>query len=105
MTTAARPAQLRAVRGPVALSADTGHGFAEIVNMSGTGALLTADRPMQVGEVLFMRFVVPGAAEVTAEARVARVENGTAGVAFRNLDQHDAEMIVRHVMRGQRPRG
>ena len=105
MTTAARSTQLRAVRGPVALSAETAGGFAEIVNMSGTGALLTADRPMQVGEVLFMRFAVPGAAEVATEARVARIDGGTAGVAFTNLDEHDAAMIVRHVMRHQRAHG
>lgn len=103
MTTAVRNAQLRAVRGPVALSAETNGSFTEIVNMSGTGALLTADQSLQVGEVVFMRFVVPGAAEVTTAARVARVDGETAGVAFEGLEQHDAEMIVRHVLRGRRP--
>lgn len=104
MTTAVRPTQLRAVRGPVSLSAETNGRFTEIVNMSGTGALLTADSAMQVGEVVFMRFAVPGAAEVTTEARVARIDGTTAGVSFQGLDEHDAEMIVRHVL-GRRPRG
>jgi hypothetical protein len=107
MTTAARSPMLRAVRGPVALSAEVRGRrdtvVTEIMNMSGTGALLSADKALQVGDVVFMRFSVPGSADVETEARVARVDADSAGVAFQNLDQDDAEMIVRHVMRGRRP--
>lgn len=106
MTSAARSPMLRAARGPVALSAEVRGqrpGFySEIVNMSGTGALL-ADSDLSVGDVVFLRFCVPGAAVVETEAHVARVVDGTAGVAFHNVNQHDAEMIVRHVLRHGRP--
>lgn len=107
MTTAMRPPMLRAARGPVALSAEVKGqrpGFySEIVNLSGTGALLNADPGLNVGDVVFLRFAVPGAAEVETTARVARVDGRTAGVAFQGVEQHDAEMIVRHVMRHGRP--
>jgi hypothetical protein len=108
MITPTRPSMLRAARGPVALSAEVRgqrDGFySEIVNMSGTGALLNADRELAVGDVLFLSFAVPGAAEVRTEATVARVDGHTAGVAFHDVEEHEAAMIVRHVLRHGRPR-
>ena len=52
---------------------------------------------------MFRRVHVPGAAEVATEARVARVDGHTAGVQFAGVGEHDAAMIVRHVLRHGRP--
>ena len=107
MSTALRNPTLRAVRGPVALSAEVRGAqkgfFSEIVNMSGSGALLKTDAKLAVGDVVMMRFSVPGHADVQTEARVARVEGKTKGVAFTDISEHASELVVRHVLRHGRP--
>jgi hypothetical protein len=104
--------RLRAVRSAVALSAEVSapsarrpEGFTSIVNLSGSGALLQTSRRLNEGEVVFLRFALPGMAEVTAEARVARVAgDGQIGVTFERLEDRTAEMIVRHVVTEDRRR-
>lgn len=74
MTTAVRSHRLRCMRSAVSLSAEVeGGDYSQILNLSGSGCLLETERPMQVGEVVFLRFSLPGLADVETEARVARV--------------------------------
>lgn len=108
MTTASRSHVLRCFRSPVALSAEVtteARRPQAIVNMSGSGCLLkTRDRYTE-GETVRMRFSLPGAKEIEAEGRVARIitENNQffVGVAFENLGERDSEFIARHVMTEQ----
>jgi hypothetical protein len=108
MTTAFRSHTLRCFRSPVALSAEvtTQAGRPEaIVNLSGSGCLLqTRDRFVE-GQTVRMRFSLPGAKEIEAEGRVARITNENndvfVGVAFENLGERDSEFIARHVMAEQ----
>ena len=115
MTTATRSQQVRCVRSHVTLSAEVAAAptadvdfYSEIVNMSGSGCLLATDRPMTVGEVVFMRISLPGLTEVEAEARVARIENreddALTGMMFNGIEEHDNDMLVQHVVREQRRR-
>lgn len=116
MTTAHRSHQVRCVRSAVTLSAEV-HGaaetavpdfFTEIVNMSGSGCLMATDRPMRVGQVIMMRFSLPGLTEVETSGLVARVdgreEDALVGVSFQALEERDSDMIVRHVVREDRRR-
>jgi hypothetical protein len=104
--------RLRAVRSAVALSAEVSRTdnrrsepFSRVVNLSGSGALLETDREMEEGELVRLRFSLPGVAMVEAEARVARiVGSGQVGVTFERLDDRTAEMIVRHVVQAERRR-
>lgn len=103
--------RLRAVRSAVALSAEVSapaarrpEGFTSIVNLSGSGALLETSRQMNEGEVVFLRFSLPGMKEVTTEARVARVAGGQVGVTFERIEDRTTEMIVRHVYGEERRR-
>ncbi|MFN3431884.1 MAG: PilZ domain-containing protein [Candidatus Sericytochromatia bacterium] len=109
--------RLRAVRSAVALSAVVSRpearrpegrrqdAFTSIVNLSGTGALLATDRTYTEGDVVHLRFSLPGMAEVQTEARVARVVGqGQVGVTFERLEDRTAEMIVRHVVLEERRR-
>lgn len=111
MTTASRNHQVRCIRSNVTLSAEVAatptqdtEFFSEIVNMSGSGCLLATDRPMKVGEVVFMRISLPGLTEVEAEARVARVDDQLIGMAFNTIEEHDNDMLVQHVIREERRR-
>jgi hypothetical protein len=108
MTTTHR---LRAVRSAVALSAEVTRTEARrpeastsIVNLSGSGALLETGRHYNEGDVVFLRFSLPGMKVVEAEARVARVSGGQVGVTFERLEDRTAEMIVRHVVQEERRR-
>jgi hypothetical protein len=96
-----RQHQLRCVRGNVALSAEVatpGHAeFSRLVNLSGTGCLLDSASPLAVGDVVFMRFSLPGQAEVETTGRVARRINNQVGVQFDTLSEATSERIVRHV--------
>ena len=104
--------RLRAVRSAVALSAELTEttarrpeGFTNIVNLSGTGALLETSRRLNEGEVVLLRFSLPGVKVVEAEARVARITGeGQIGVTFERLDERAAEVIVRHVVQEDRRR-
>ena len=104
--------RLRAIRSAVALSAEVSRPEAlraeassSIVNLSGSGALLETDRAYTEGDVVFLRFSLPGMKEVEAEARVARVAgDGQVGVTFERLEDRTAEMIVRHVVQEERRR-
>jgi hypothetical protein len=104
--------RLRAVRSAVALSAEVTApearrpvGFTNIVNLSGSGALLQTSRTMNEGEVVFLRFSLPGMSEVETEARVARVTgDGQVGVTFERIEDRATEMIVRHVVLAERRR-
>jgi hypothetical protein len=74
MPTAARSFRLRAVRGPVALSAEVQReGFSRLLNLSGSGCLFDSERTHQAGDVVFMRIALPGQKEVETRGRVARV--------------------------------
>lgn len=104
--------RLRAVRSAVALSAEVSaptvrrpEGFTSIVNLSGSGALLQTSQKMNEGEVVFLRFSLPGMKDVTTEARVARVaDDGQVGVTFERIEDRTTEMIVRHVYGEERRR-
>jgi PilZ domain len=104
--------RLRAVRSAVALSAEVTNpnarrsdAFTNIVNLSGTGALLESDRAFREGEVVFLRFSLPGMAQVETEARVARItEGGQVGVTFERIEERASEMVVRHVLLEERRR-
>lgn len=105
MSFAARPHILRCFRAPVALSAEVTTRTRRpeaIVNLSGSGCLLRTETRFEEGETVRMRFSLPGAKEVVAEGRVARItsENNDflVGVAFENLADRDSEFIARHVM-------
>ena len=75
------------------------------MNLSGSGALLETERAMTEGELVRLRFSLPGVAMVEAEARVARITGeGQIGVTFERLDDRTAEMIVRHVVQEERRR-
>ena len=111
MTFAARSHVLRCFRSPVALSAEVTTRVRRpeaIVNLSGSGCLLQTESQFEEGETVRMRFSLPGAKEVVAEGRVARVtrENNDffVGVAFENLGDRDSEFIARHVMAENRAR-
>jgi hypothetical protein len=96
--------QLRCVRSNVALSAvvcdptERGPEFTGLVNLSGTGCLLETDRQLSVGDVVFVRFSLPGQAEVETTGLVARVEDTKVGVSFQNVNESVSDRIVRHVM-------
>jgi hypothetical protein len=104
---------LRCVRSKVALSAEVAtsgkSGHTGLVNLSGTGCLLENEGSLKVGDVVFLRFALPGQAEVETTGRVARSEEDLVGVAFQNLSEHASERIVRHVVqedvRRRRPVG
>jgi hypothetical protein len=98
-----RQHQLRCVRGNVALSAEvaqpTGRAeFSSLVNLSGTGCLLESQGPLAVGDVVFLRFSLPGQAEVETTGRVARRVDNQVGVQFEQLPEATSEKIVRHVV-------
>lgn len=105
-----RPHQLRCVRSKVTLSAEVVSPenrrpeFTGLVNLSGSGCLIESDREMQVGEVVFMRFSLPGQAQVETTARVARIEDDKIGVAFSEMSESASERIVRHVLQEERRR-
>lgn len=102
--TTARTHMLRCVRSNVALSAEVAAPsarrpeFTSMTNLSGTGCLLANEHDMKVGEVVFMRFSLPGQVEVETTARVARVDATNVGVAFQDLSELESERIVRHVV-------
>jgi Tfp pilus assembly protein PilZ len=83
MTTAVRSHRLRCVRSSVALSAEikpvdgavSFDDFSQILNLSGSGCLLESEKSFAVGDVVFLRFSLPGCKEVETEARVARVSD------------------------------
>lgn len=82
MTTAARNFRLRCVRGPVALSTEvrreaSSHqeGYSRLLNLSGSGALFDSAAAHKAGDVVFLRFALPGQKEVEARAHVARVSS------------------------------
>lgn len=97
-----RQHQLRCVRSNVALSAEvaaSGHAeFTRLVNLSGTGCLLDSPSPLAVGDVVFMRFSLPGQAEVETTGRVARRIDNQVGVQFDAMPEATSEKIVRHVV-------
>ncbi len=105
-STPTRSHQVRCVRGNVALSAQLSDQrsdeFTSLVNLSGTGCLLETERELAVGEVVFMRFSVPGQLDVTTEGRVARVQDKQIGVAFEQLSETQSERIVQHVVSRKR---
>jgi hypothetical protein len=99
-----RQHQLRCVRSNVALSAEvarpTGRGaeYNSLVNLSGTGCLLEDRGTLTVGDTVFMRFSLPGQAEVETTGRVARRVDNQVGVQFDALSEATSEKIVRHVV-------
>jgi CheY-like chemotaxis protein len=72
-------------------------------NMSGTGMLLMAGKPIRAGSLLNLEFVVPGTGNtVKVQARVARVDQDSqgiygAGVHFLGLSETDQQHIVDYV--------
>ena len=103
--------RLRAIRSAVTLSAEVSRPesrqaeeFTNIVNLSGSGALLESDKAFREGDVVFLRFSLPGMKQVEAEARVARVAGTEVGVTFERLEDRTTEMIVRHVVQEDRRR-
>lgn len=77
MITAVRSHRLRCMRSAVSLSAEVKAPacgeYSQILNLSGSGCLLETERPLAIGEVVMLRFSLPGMKEVETEARVARV--------------------------------
>jgi CheY-like chemotaxis protein len=84
-------------------AADAPHLVGRAGNLSGTGMLLLAAKPIEVGSVLHLEFVVPGTAEtIRTQAKVARVSRdpeGTygAGVHFLALTEADQRRILSYV--------
>jgi DNA-binding response OmpR family regulator len=62
------------LRAKVKGSKDDATFFCTSQNISATGILIEADRPMQTGEQLSCSFYLPGSTQVTADGEVARVE-------------------------------
>jgi CheY-like chemotaxis protein len=72
-------------------------------NISGTGMLLLSGKPIRVGSLLQLEFVLPnGSRTVRTKAKVLRVSQDTegtygAGLHFMDLDPDDQQQIVRFV--------
>jgi len=76
------------------------------MRLSGTGCLLENPGALAVGDLVFLRFSLPGQAEVETTGRVARRVDNQVGVQFDTLSEATAEKIVRHVVTtGARARG
>jgi len=72
-------------------------------NLSGTGMLLLAGKPIRAGSILNLEFVVPGTGHtVKVQAKVPRVDQDTegtygAGLHFLGLSETDQQQIVAYV--------
>ncbi len=72
-------------------------------NLSGTGMLLLAGKPIRTGSLLNLEFVVPGTNQtIRVQGKVARVDQDTegtygAGVHFLGLSETDQQQIVSYV--------
>ncbi|MDB5099364.1 MAG: hypothetical protein JWM80_3785 [Cyanobacteria bacterium RYN_339] len=99
-----RQHQLRCVRSNVALSAEVAGNATRraehtgLVNLSGTGCLLEDRNTLAVGDVVFMRFSLPGQSSVETTGRVARRIDNQVGVQFDEMTEATSEKIVRHVV-------
>lgn len=62
------------LRAKVIGSIDNTTFFCTSQNISATGILIEADRPMQKGEQLACSFYLPGSAHITADGEIARAE-------------------------------
>lgn len=106
--------RMRSERTKVALSAAVG-GKAKantqhvrLVNLSATGCLMETDEPLREGEVVRLRFSLPGQTEVEVLGTVARVaQEGSGqqiGISFSELDEQKSEHLARHVATQKRGR-
>jgi len=99
--------QRKPARMPVVFSeADSVEGPQQVGkagNLSGTGMLLLAGKPIRAGSLLNLEFVVPGTGHtVKVQAKVARVDRDTegtygAGLHFLGLSESDQQQIVTYV--------
>jgi hypothetical protein len=78
------------------------------VNLSGCGICFDADRPLDVGDVLEIRLVLPPFVPVRATAEVTRAEpvegadrRHTIGARFVDISADDRERVIRHILQVQ----
>lgn len=67
------------LRAKVKSGKDDSTFFCTSQNISATGLLIEADRPMQAGEQLTCSFYLPGSAHITADGEIARLETTADG--------------------------
>jgi DNA-binding response OmpR family regulator len=72
--------------------------FCTSQNISSTGILIETDRTLAVGDVISCSFYLPGAAHISADGKVVRLEkkpdgNHSCGVHFENISQEHKQAI------------
>ena len=75
-------------------------------NISGSGACLLVDEPLEVGSILDLSIIVPGYTCVRTIAQVVRVikndKKFEVGVHFQKITSKDAEMLMKYIFEQQR---
>lgn len=82
--------------------------FCTSQNISSTGLLIEADRPLQRGELINCSFYLPGSAHVVADAEVVRQETAASGkthygVRFTSISAEQQQAIDRFIAESTLP--